>query len=123
MLKGQLYNIKKINKQNNTVEAIIELNDQHEIFQGHFPDQPILPGVCILLMVREILETALNKKLFLSKADEIRFIEMIDPNKNNEIKFDIQIKQTDAQQINSNAKILNNKNVVCGKVKASYKII
>ena len=122
MLKGFLYTIEKITEANNLIEATVELNEKHEIFQGHFPNQPVLPGVCMLQMIREVLEESFNDKLQLLKADDIRFTAMIDPNESKEIKFEIQYKQVEEKSINITAKILKPDNMVCCKVKASYSL-
>ena len=97
MLKDDLYSVKKIKEENKFIEAIIELNEQHKIFKGHFPGQPVLPGVCIMQMTREILESFLNKKLQLLKADDIRFSSMVDPTKNKELKFILQYNFNEMQ--------------------------
>lgn len=122
MLKGFLYTIQNISEANNLVVATVELNEKHEIFKGHFPNQPLLPGVCMLQMVREVLEESLTDKLQLLKADDIRFTAMIDTGENKEIKFEIQYKQAEEKSINITAKILKQDAVVCCKVKASYSI-
>jgi 3-hydroxyacyl-[acyl-carrier-protein] dehydratase len=120
MLKDDLYTIQQINEENNVINVDVELNELHEIFKGHFPGQPVLPGVCMLQMVRELFENFFNKKLQLSRADDIRFLAMIDPTVNKELKFLLQYKFDDAQ-INVNAKILKDKDVVCCKMKATFK--
>lgn len=123
MLKNSLYIIHAINNENNILKAEVELDSNHKIFEGHFPGQPVLPGVCVLQMTREVLETIFNKKIFLLKADDIRFTAMIDPVKNNKIQFQIQYKQTTENSFDINAKILNEDDMICCKIKASYKII
>jgi len=123
MLKDDLYNIKNISEENNSLLVTVNLNKDHSIFKGHFPSQPLLPGVCMLQMLREILESNFDKKLQLVKADDIRFTAMIDPDKNSEIKFDIQFKQTEERQINVTSKILNTEKVICCKLKATYKLL
>jgi 3-hydroxyacyl-[acyl-carrier-protein] dehydratase len=120
MLKDDLYTIQQINEENNVINVDVELNELHEIFKGHFPGQPVLPGVCMLQMVRELFENFFNKKLQLSRADDIRFLAMIDPTVNKKLKFLLQYKFDDAQ-INVNAKILKDKDVVCCKMKATFK--
>ncbi|MBV9962955.1 MAG: 3-hydroxyacyl-ACP dehydratase [Parafilimonas sp.] len=123
MLKDDLYSIKNITGGNKFIEAVAKLNAEHEIFTGHFPKQPVLPGVCMMQMVKEIVENFRNQKLQLLKADDIKFSSMIDPAQNAEVKFMLQYGLNEIQQINVNAKILNNKDVVCCKMKATYKII
>jgi 3-hydroxyacyl-[acyl-carrier-protein] dehydratase len=121
MLKDDLYIIKNISGTGSWFEAVIELNEQHKIFEGHFPEQPVLPGACMLQMTRELLETFLEKTFQLVKADDIRFSAMVDPNVNKELRFLIQCKFVETEVININAKILKHDDVVCCKIKASFK--
>ena len=121
MLKGNLYIIKNISEADSTIEAIVELDEQHKIFEGHFPGHPVLPGACMLQMVKELLETFFQKPLRLVKADDIRFSAMVDPTANKELTFSIQYHLMETQSINVNAKILKHDNTVCCKIKASFK--
>ena len=120
MLKNNLYFIKKIATTSSSIDAHVELSVQHAIFEGHFPGHPVLPGACMLQMVKELLETFLEKPLQLMKADDIRFSAMVDPNVNKELIFSIQYHLTEAQLVNVNAKILKQDNTVCCKIKASF---
>jgi len=121
MLKNDLYIIKNISGTGSSLEAVIELNEKHKIFEGHFPGQPVLPGACMLQITRELLETFLEKTLQLVQADDIRFSAMVDPITNKELRFSIQYKLAEIQYININAKILKPDDVVCCKIKASFK--
>lgn len=38
-------------------EIEIELNPGHALYQGHFPGQPVVPGVCTLQMIKEKCRT------------------------------------------------------------------
>jgi 3-hydroxyacyl-[acyl-carrier-protein] dehydratase len=121
MLKNDLYIIQKISGTNTLIEALVELNEQHKIFKGHFPGQPVLPGACMLQMVKELLETFLEKQLQLVKADDIRFSAMVDPTVNKELTFSIQYNLTEMQLINVNTKIVKQDDAVCCKIKASFR--
>ena len=57
----------------------MKINKDSEIFLGHFPDKPVLAGACMLQMVKEVLENALNTSLRLKKADQIKFLRIVDP--------------------------------------------
>ena len=39
-----------------TFTSTIRLNPHHEIFIGHFPDHPITAGVCMMQIVKELME-------------------------------------------------------------------
>src|SRR5262245_1870339 len=117
MLTDSLYTIKNISAENNIIEAIIELNEHHDIFKGHFPGRPVLPGVCMLQITKEILETFFQRSVQLSKADDIRFLAMVDPTQNKELKFVIQYDLSETKSMNVHAKIIKKDDVVCCKIK------
>lgn len=79
MLKDSLYHILSITNADGTINAVIELNADDEIFQGHFPEQPVLPGACMLQMVKEVLEDELKTSYSLQKADNLKFLATVDP--------------------------------------------
>lgn len=70
------------------------MDENHPIFKGHFPGQPVLPGVCQLRMVKELTEKALNTKLKMLQSDQIKFLSMIDPRKTPSLEVTITL-QTD----------------------------
>ena len=71
--------------------ATITLNKNHEIFKAHFPGNPVTPGVCMMRVVKEILEKITGKKLVLTKSGDIKFTALINPfeNENLDINFNI----------------------------------
>jgi 3-hydroxyacyl-[acyl-carrier-protein] dehydratase len=79
MLKESLFKILSRHQTEDTIEAVLEIDQLNEIFAGHFPDQPIVPGACMLQIVKEILADALNKPLRLVKADNIKFLSLVQP--------------------------------------------
>lgn len=80
MLIPNLYSIKKsetIDDFNFNIQ--IELNPKHEIFDGHFPNNPIMPGVCMIQIIKELTELFTSQKLFLSKVSNVKFMAIINP--------------------------------------------
>ena len=59
MLQGNFFTINHIHQDENSVKASIELNPVHPIFEGHFPQTPVVPGVCMMQMVKEVLRNHL----------------------------------------------------------------
>ncbi len=95
--------------------ALLALNVRHRIFEGHFPGQPVVPGVCLMQMVQEVTELALGKgPLRLSRADQMKFISPIDPGKAGELemKLDVVRKEDGAVQV---AAGISNDGKVCFK--------
>ncbi len=62
--------------------ATIQLDPQHPIFAGHFPDMPVLPGVCMVKMVRETLERRYAQPMRMASARSVKLLNVLDPNKN-----------------------------------------
>lgn len=79
MLSNDLFYVGQVEQEGAVVKAMVTLNAGHKIFEGHFPGQPVLPGVCMLQMIKEILESVTGSALQLSSSDHIKFLSMIDP--------------------------------------------
>lgn len=62
-----------------TIEASIRLHPEHAIFAGHFPGQPVVPGVCMLQIIKELLEEATQQSTQLVKASSIKFLAVLTP--------------------------------------------
>ena len=80
MLKDDFFTIKSVSPETSHQYRIeIELNPGHPIYQGHFPGMPVVPGVCQIGIVKEVLEGVLKKSFNLSAAKNIKFTHPIDP--------------------------------------------
>ena len=55
------------------------INNESEVFEGHFPNQPILPGVVMIELVQRAVEQVLSFKLEVKSAGTFKFLKMIDP--------------------------------------------
>lgn len=73
-----------------TLTATLTFDPGHRIFAGHFPDQPVVPGVTMMQIVRELLEThVLHRKAMVSRADSLKFLTMIDPRINGTVQAEV----------------------------------
>ena len=43
--------------------VLLELNPDHAIYQGHFPAHPVVPGVCLLQLIKESVENIRHQKM------------------------------------------------------------
>ena len=93
MLLQDFYTINKLDlSQKDGITAIIELNKNHEIYQGHFPGNPVVPGVCLTQLIKEIMERVENTELKLTYANNIKFMAVVNPEINNQLQIDIKRK-------------------------------
>lgn len=104
MLLNDLYTIHSLSKVENKIESVVLLRDNHPIFNGHFPGQPVLPGVCMMQMITEITGKYLNQKFSIAGAPLIKFLRMIDPRKTPLIRFEIKY-ESKAKSIITSGKI------------------
>jgi len=79
-----------------SVKTKISINEQHEIFEGHFPGMPVVPGVCMIQIILEIMEAFVGKPVRLTESDTIKFLTVMSPKENKE--FDIAINYTAAPE-------------------------
>lgn len=54
MLLNELYTIQSLKDTPDGILTTVLLHADHAIFRGHFPGQPVLPGVCMMEMIAEI---------------------------------------------------------------------
>lgn len=85
MLQDRYFTIKEGRKNESGSEFLIALNPDHQVYQGHFPGDPICPGVCSIQMIRECAEVSLGKKLTIGSISQCRFSELLTPTKNKEL--------------------------------------
>lgn len=69
----------------------VELNADHPVYQGHFPGEPVCPGVCSMQMVKECAMQLCNKELVFSYVKQYRLLSVMSPEKNRDIEINIEL--------------------------------
>lgn len=87
----------RVTKDDDTLFSVTLLPDC-EVYKGHFPGNPISPGVCNIQMIKECTELLMGKRLFLTFIDKCRFSAVITPPKSAQattpLKLQIQLSAT-----------------------------
>ena len=92
-LKDKFYKVLELKKMSdNQILSTIEINQDHDIYKGHFPNQPIVPGVCQIQIVKELLEELIGKKLQMTHGDNIKFTGMIIPDQTPVVNLEVNFK-------------------------------
>lgn len=86
ILLNDFYTLLQKDSAPGVVKAKIAINKNHRILEGHFPGLPVVPGVCMLQMVREIMEVNSGRDLDIIGADNMKFLSVINPEQNNEVE-------------------------------------
>lgn len=96
-----LHNFYTINsieeKTENSYDVLIELNKNHTIFEGHFPGNPVTPGVCMIQIVKELVEEITQKKWQLKKLSNVKFMAIINPEEHPNLHISLDIHKVDNQ--------------------------
>ncbi|SEP77151.1 hotdog family protein [Neolewinella agarilytica] len=87
----------KVIKQENEPEGgefKLQLNASHSIYKGHFPDNPITPGVCSLEIMTQLAAAHYDGFERPKKIDSIKYLGFVNPLLNPEVEVVLKIKKT-----------------------------
>ena len=74
----QFDQLKKIDDDGKFILPFTILKTSH-VFEGHFPQQPILPGVVMVEVLKRAVRMAIGQEVQLVEAGNFKFLKMIDP--------------------------------------------
>lgn len=121
MLIEGLYSIQDFSQIEETVTVTIKLHKEHAIFKGHFPGNPVMPGVCMIQIIKELTEKAIEKDLFLSVSSNIKFMAIINPEKNDTLVLTLNITEMENEIKVKNTTAFED--TLALKLSATFKII
>ena len=117
MLADDFYTIHDLKKMAGCITATIIFNADHPIFKGHFPSIPVVPGVCMMQLVKETLENATSVKTRITKASHLKFLSLIVPA--NTPKVDVCIQYNTVENIFDISAELKDPDRIYFKIKAT----
>lgn len=67
----------------------VKVNAVHAVFEGHFPGQPVLPGVAMVYLSRLLTQKQVSTStpLQLKDAAQMKFLSLLDPRINPEFTY------------------------------------
>lgn len=93
MLLNNLYTFTEpVKIAENKYELDIKLNGAHEIFKGHFPSQAILPGACLLEMLKDAVEVSTGSRRKIVTGSNIKYLKVVDPAVDVDMKMQIALR-------------------------------
>ena len=100
-----LFTISNQNIAEDEFNALITFDPGHDIFKGHFPGQPVVPGVCLIHIVKEVAGIIAQREVLLKDGNNIKFLNMIDPRKHPEVLFNGSFSFTEDNMLSLKASI------------------
>lgn len=120
MLLKDFYKANTVETVENISTATITINKNHKIFNGHFPGNPVTPGVCMMQIIKELTEDIVDEKLFMQSSSNIKFMAIINPEKNPDLVLTLDItKSEDSYKVKNVTKF---EDTVALKLTANFKI-
>jgi 3-hydroxyacyl-[acyl-carrier-protein] dehydratase len=96
MLEG-LFDIQLLEDQGQKQVYKINVNATHHVFDGHFPGQPVLPGVAMVYLSRALTQKQVSARaLQMNGASQIKFLSLVDPRINAEFIYVNEILKNEA---------------------------
>jgi 3-hydroxyacyl-[acyl-carrier-protein] dehydratase len=98
----------------------ILVNEKHEVFKGHFPGNPIMPGVRMIQIIKELSESITESALFMQTLTNVKFMALINPEATPELRLELDITKTEDDLV----KVKNTtyfKDTVALKLSSAYK--
>ena len=95
MFQDNLFSIISENKTDNQADFIILLDGKHPIYKGHFPNEAITPGVCIIQMAVDLFSHTMQQAHHLVKAKNVKFLQIIRPDDHPEIHYRLTWEKTE----------------------------
>lgn len=86
------YNIDNISCEGDyNIVAQVALNPVHSIYAGHFVNNPVVPGVCMIYMIQNIISSYLNKEVVIDKITSCKFLKPLIPNIDSQLRYEIKL--------------------------------
>lgn len=67
---------------------VIRFNAQHQIFSGHFPEHPIVPGACVVQIAEELAALTYGHSIRFTAIRDLKFRQPMTPDQ--EVTISIQ---------------------------------
>ena len=122
MLLNDFFTINETVNSQTEIWAELRINARHKIFEGHFPNQPVVPGVCMMQMIKEILEQVIGKETNLVQAADMKFLAVINPIENNLIHASIKYARDETAVVNVVASLFKDE-LVHFKFKGQFTVV
>jgi 3-hydroxyacyl-[acyl-carrier-protein] dehydratase len=91
MQNNNYYSVIQFEASAESIQAAVQFNPLHAIFEGHFPQQPVVPGVCMIAIVKSLSEQALQQSLRLIQGHQIKFLQPIIPHQDDVIEVGVNL--------------------------------
>ena len=118
--KDDFYTIEASTHDEDTLVYSIVINKDHDIFNGHFPSNPVTPGVMQMEIVKELVQISLEREVKLESMPTCKFLAVLNPEENANV--DVILKFIDIEDSKSKrvSVVIKNEDILFFKMSAIY---
>lgn len=121
-LIDSLYTIISDSANESVHEYTIRLNPEHFIYKAHFPGEPITPGVCIMQIVRELMEKSTGLSLEIDYVKNIKFLRIITPTEVSTVDCSLSKVSIEDGHVKAQS-VMSANGEICAKLSISCKVL
>ena len=110
MLKNTFYTIKEITDTDNSRNYLVSLNALHPIFQAHFAGNPIMPGACVVQLIKELTSDCFKQDFVTRTIENMKFLYEINPLKTPEISVRLTFSKQDKGDVSEQTAVFVQEN-------------
>lgn len=114
MLHNRLYTLVPVETDDSDRRFAVRIDTSHPIFGGHFPAQPVLPGVCTLAMLRDAVARMEGGPVRFDRIRDCKFTSVVDPRTTDSLELRIAASGGEVR-----ATVVDGERIVL-KLKATY---
>ena len=118
-LLNDFFKIIAVDKLENKFTVHVEINPAHEIFKGHFPGRPVVPGVCMVQILKEIMGEIFHSDFTMKEASQLKYLAILNPLEVNSFSVEISVLDEDANAIKISG-VFQQKNLIFLKYKVTF---
>lgn len=107
ILLNDFYYIRSFDADDKTINAELEFNTEHDIFKGHFPAVPVVPGVCMMQIIQEMVEKLTMSAKRISNVQQMKFLTLINPAITPGVHLSLSFTTTPGEVLQVTASLLN----------------
>lgn len=90
MLLKDFYKVNELEKiSDSKYSVMVVLNKEHDIFKGHFPGNPVTPGVCMMQIIKELSQEIIGSSLIMTSSNNVKFMAIINPEINATLRLEL----------------------------------
>lgn len=87
------YTIEQITEGEEGYSCLIRLNAKHPVYEGHFPGMPVLPGVCMLHIVKGCVSEILHAPVRFAGIGNCKFLSVVNPKEEDRLLLRLSMKE------------------------------